>query len=449
MALRGRLTLMSALIVGVVLVLAAVVAYAAVRGQLRGQVDDALRGNASFYQRVAGRFSGGPRPVPGEAPPPNLGGPGGYAQVVRPNGAALALGPQGGLDLPVTDEALAAATGESGGGFSDVHVAGVHLRVLTAPLGAIGAVQVARPLDDADGVLDRLRVVLVVLVLVGTALAALASRLFARRAIAPVAELTEAAEHIEATGDLGRRVDAAGDDEVGRMAARFNAMLARLQDSQAQQRQLVADASHELRTPVTSLRTNVEVLRDAGWAGSISDADRRALLDDVVEQAEELGNLVGDLISLARDGEAPPASEDVRLDELVAEAVVRARRHAPQASFSLLAEPSVVAGAPDRIGRAVNNLLDNAAQHSDRVEVRVGADGTVAVRDHGPGIPEGDVPHLFDRFYRGATARGRPGSGLGLAIVRQVAESHGGSVRVESPEDGGARFVLTLPGAPA
>jgi two-component system, OmpR family, sensor histidine kinase MprB len=448
-ALRGRLTLMSALIVGVVLVLAAVVAYAAVRGQLRGQVDDALRGNASFYQRVAGRFSGGPRPVPGEAPPPSLGGPGGYAQVVRPSGDALELGPQGGLALPVTDGALAAATGESDGGFSDVHVEGIHLRVLTAPLGAIGAVQVARPLDDADRVLDRLRVVLVALVLVGTALAALASRLFARRAIAPVAELTEAAEHIEATGDLGRRVDAAGDDEVGRMAARFNAMLARLQTSQSQQRQLVADASHELRTPVTSLRTNVEVLRDAGWAGSISDADRSALLDDVVEQAEELGNLVGDLISLARDGEAPPATEDVRLDELVAEAVVRARRHAPQASFSLLAEPSVVAGAPDRIGRAVNNLLDNAAQHSDRVEVRVGADGTVAVRDHGPGIPEGDLPHLFDRFYRGATARGRPGSGLGLAIVRQVAESHGGSVSVESPEDGGARFVLTLPGAPA
>jgi two-component system sensor histidine kinase MprB len=288
--------------------------------------------------------------------------------------------------------------------------------------------------------------VLGVLVLLGTALAAAASRLFSRRAIAPVTELTEAAEHIEATGDLGRRVDAAGDDEVGRMAARFNAMLARLQTSQSQQRQLVADASHELRTPVTSLRTNVEVLRDAP---PMSDADRRTLLDDVVEQAEELGNLVGDLISLARDGEAPPATEDVRLDELVAEAVVRARRHAPQAEFSLLAEPSVVTGAPDRLGRAVNNLLDNAAQHSDRIEVRVGADGTVAVRDHGPGIPEGDLEHLFDRFYRGATARGRPGSGLGLAIVRQVAESHGGSVRVERPEDGGARFVMSLPGSPA
>ena len=230
------------------------------------------------------------------------------------------------------------------------------------------------------------------------------------------------------------------------MAARFNAMLARLQASQGQQRQLVADASHELRTPVTSLRTNVEVLRDAP---AMDEADRHALLDDVVEQAEELGNLVADLIALARDGETPPATEDVRLDELVAEAVVRARRHAPAVYFTLRAEPCLVSAAPDRIGRAVNNLLDNAAQHADRVEVTVTADGVVTVRDHGPGVPPEDVPLVFDRFYRGATARGRSGSGLGLAIVRQVAESHGGSVRVESPEGGGARFVLALPGEPA
>jgi two-component system, OmpR family, sensor histidine kinase MprB len=139
----------------------------------------------------------------------------------------------------------------------------------------------------------------------------------------------------------------------------------------------------------------------------------------------------------------------VRLDELVAEAVVRARRHAPAVAFTLRAEACVVTAAPDRIGRAVNNLLDNAAQHTDRVEVTVSADGVVVVRDHGPGVPADDVPLIFDRFYRGATARGRSGSGLGLAIVRQVAESHGGSVRVESPRDGGARFVFALPGEPA
>jgi two-component system, OmpR family, sensor histidine kinase MprB len=446
-ALRGRLTVMSALIVGAILVLGAVVAYVAVRGELRGQVDDALRGNAAFYQRIAARFEGGVRPLPDErTPPSSLGGPGAYAQFVGPNGNAIQLGPSGRPPIPITRSDYAAATGQGDGGFSDRRVAGVHLRVLTAPLGTLGAVQIARPLDSADRVLRRLRFVLVLLVIVGTALAALVSRLFSRRVVAPVTELTEAAEHIEATGDLGRRVDASGEDEVGRMAARFNAMLSRLQRSQDQQRQLVADASHELRTPVTSLRTNVEVLRDAP---PMAEDQRRALLDDVVEQAEELGNLVGDLIELARDGEAPMATDDVRLDELVSEAVVRARRHAPSVDFALRTEGCVVVGAADRIARAVNNLLDNAAQHADRVEVTVGRDGTVVVRDHGPGVPAGDVPHLFDRFYRGATARGRPGSGLGLAIVRQVAEAHGGSVHIESPQDGGARFVLSLPGTPA
>jgi two-component system, OmpR family, sensor histidine kinase MprB len=446
-ALRARLTLMSALIVGVILVLASVIAYAAVRSQQRGQVDDALRGNAAFYQQVAARAAGVPPQRPGErSPPPSLGGPGGYAQLVRPNGNAIQLGPAGGPELPVTRETMATANGDSEGGFTDRTIDGLHLRVLTASIGPFGAVQVARSLSDADHVLDRLRRVLIVLVTLGTTLAAVVGRLASRRVIAPVTELTEAAEHIEATGDLGRRIDADGHDEVGRMAARFNAMLARLQTSQAQQRQLVADASHELRTPVTSLRTNVEVLRDAP---SMNDADRRALLDDVVEQAEELGNLVADLIALARDGEAPPATEDVRLDELVEEAVVRARRHAPNVAFTLRTEGCVVSAAPDRLGRAVNNLLDNAAQHADRVEVAVTADGVVSVRDHGPGVPAEDAPLIFDRFYRGATARGRPGSGLGLAIVRQVAESHGGSVRVESPEGGGARFVLALPGSPA
>src|SRR5262249_32312031 len=156
----------------------------------------------------------------------------------------------------------------------------LHLRVLTAPLGSIGAVQAARPLSDADRVLDRLRIVLVLLVIVGTALAAAISRLFAKRVVAPVTELTAAAEHIQTTGALGRRVEAGGHADVGRMAQHFNAMRARLQGSQEQQRQLVADASHELRTPVTSLRTNVEVLRDAP---AMADDDRRALLDDVVE----------------------------------------------------------------------------------------------------------------------------------------------------------------------
>jgi len=306
-------------------------------------------------------------------------------------------------------------------------------------------------------VLKRLRLVLAAALLLAVAAGGLLGRLFANRALRPVADLTDAVEHVELTGDLSPRiaVDERGQrDEVGRLAARFNAMLGRLQTSRAEldasvesQRRLVADASHELRTPVTSMRTNAEVLRAQP---DLPAAQRGEILDDVVAQADELGLLVADLIALARDGEPPNAAEreDVRLDELVAEAVTRARLHAPATPIELDAQPVVVEAHRERLGRAVNNLLDNAVKHgkdSGAVEVHVTANGLVTVRDHGPGIAEGDREHVFDRFWRGPEARALPGSGLGLAIVRQVAESHGGSVTVEDAPGGGALFRLTLP----
>jgi two-component system sensor histidine kinase MprB len=209
------------------------------------------------------------------------------------------------------------------------------------------------------------------------------------------------------------------------------------------QRQLVADASHELRTPVTSLRTNIEVLLEGG---ELDPEDRRRLLADVVEQSEELSALVGDLIELARGDQPGPDTEDVRLDGVVAESLARARRNAPGIHFAAQMEPVLVDGVPERLGRAINNLLDNAARHSPpggTVEVRVGPEG-VRVRDHGVGVAEADLPYVFDRFFRGTNSRGRQGSGLGLAIVRQVTEQHGGSVSVANAPDGGAVFTLTL-----
>jgi two-component system, OmpR family, sensor histidine kinase MprB len=155
--------------------------------------------------------------------------------------------------------------------------------------------------------------------------------------------------------------------------------------------------------------------------------------------------VIGDLMDLAR-GEAPDVdAEPVRLDEIAAASVERARRHAPGVSFHLDAEETVVVGAPDRLARAINNLLDNAAEHADGAPVEVSvADGVVRVRDHGPGIDEGAAERLFDRFYRGPEARRRPGSGLGLAIVRQVAEAHGGTVTAANADGGGAVFSLHL-----
>jgi two-component system sensor histidine kinase MprB len=199
-----------------------------------------------------------------------------------------------------------------------------------------------------------------------------------------------------------------------------------------------------LRTPVTSLRTNIEILLEGG---ELSEDDRRRLLSDVVEQSEELSALVNDLIELAR-GDLPAESvEDVRLDHVVDESVARARRNAPDIEFKASLLPVITDGVPERLGRAVNNLLDNAARHSPAggtVEVIVDDRGVV-VRDHGSGVDPQDLPYVFDRFYRGANSRGRQGSGLGLAIVRQVALQHGGSVGVGNAPDGGAIFTMRLP----
>jgi two-component system sensor histidine kinase MprB len=259
-----------------------------------------------------------------------------------------------------------------------------------------------------------------------------------------VRRLTEATEHVTSTSDLSRRIDADGNDELARLASSFNAMLQALDDSLRAQRQLVADASHELRTPLTSLRTNIEVLSKGN---GLSDDQRRALLADVIGEIDQLTALVSDLVELARGTEPPAHVEEVRLDDVVEQAVLRAQKRAPSLRFVSAMEPTLVRGVPERLDRAVSNLLDNAAKWSPsegEVEVTVKS-GELLVRDHGPGIDEADLPHVFDRFYRAPSARGKPGSGLGLAIVRQVAESHGGTVTAEAADGGGALFRLHLP----
>jgi two-component system sensor histidine kinase MprB len=201
----------------------------------------------------------------------------------------------------------------------------------------------------------------------------------------------------------------------------------------------VADASHELRTPIASLRANVQILEEAR---SLPAPERESLRDDIVEELDELTALVGDVVELAR-GAKPSAGapDDVRLDQVVESLAERTRRRAGgEIELRLRLEPTVVTGEPDRIARAVSNLLDNARKWSPpggAVEVDL-ADGLLSVRDHGPGFREEDLPHVFERFYRAKEARGMSGSGLGLAIVRQAAEAHGGSVEAANAPEGGA-----------
>jgi two-component system sensor histidine kinase MprB len=453
--------LIAAASVGVAVLIAVVVSYMVVRSQLRGQVDASLNAQAGAVQN--GDFHALAQQIP--TIPARAGGPAPYEQVVLADGNVQTA--DGNLTLPVTPHTRQLASRNGGRYLSDQQVGDTALRVITFSLpfpltvnenGVTrvehAAIQLARPLNGVNSILANLRLILAVLLAGGIAVAAALGRLAARRVLAPLGEVAQAAQHISETDDLTGRIRVHADDEVGRVATRFNLMLDRLEGSRdaldesvRAQRQLVADASHELRTPVTSLRTNIEVLL-AG--GELEEEDRRRLLADVVEQSEELSALVGDLIELARGDQPGPETEYVRLDRIVAESVARAHRNAPGIEFRAELEPAVLDGVPERLGRAVNNLLDNASRHSPPdgvVEVRVDSGG-VRVRDHGPGVPEADLPYVFDRFFRGSGSRGRQGSGLGLAIVRQVTEQHGGSVSAANAPDGGAVFTLSLPVTP-
>jgi len=445
---RLRQTLVTALAVAVAIAAASALVYVLVREQLEGQIDDALREQASLVTRrplaiVSDRETGElVLRLPARGP--------GFereivVQAVSGDGEVAGAGLDQ-LELPVTEETLAVARGARDGFFSDTTVADTHVRMLTVPVGRGYALQLVRPLDEVDRLLDRIGLIMIVVAAGGVGAAAILGALVARAALAPVGRLTREAEVVAATRDLAHRIDVHGADELSRLGESFNTMLAALESSQQAQRQLVADASHELGTPLTSLRTNIEVL---ARRPDLPAQEREALLRDLVGQLEEMSSLVRSLVELA--SERPPELEptDVQLDVLVEEAVERARRLSPQVVFDCALEETLVRGVPGRLERAIANVLDNAVKWSPpggRIDVRA-ARGEVSIRDRGPGIAEADLPHVFDRFYRAASARPLPGSGLGLAIVRQVMDEHGGVAEIESPAGGGTLVRLWLPEA--
>jgi two-component system sensor histidine kinase MprB len=372
-----------------------------------------------------------------------------FIEVVDANGKSTLPTP-GGVRLPVSKQALEIARTGRGSYYGDVEVRGTHLRLHAKPSSERGhALLVARSLEEVDGALSRLAWSLGITDAIGILLAALVGTLVARGALLPVRRMSQTAELVAETRNLGERIPVDGKDELSSFARTFNGMLDSLDTAMRSQRQLVADASHELRTPLTSLRTNIEVLRDYAELGA---ADRERLLRDLAREAEELSALVASIVDLARGSQRDLHLRDVELDALVDDVVERARTRFPRLEFAHRSEPTTVLGDPQELDRAVWNLVENAAKWSQAgglVEVST-AQGEVHVRDHGRGIDPGDRPFVFDRFYRSHSARGRQGSGLGLAIVRQVAESHGGMVELAEPPDGGAAFRLALietPGA--
>jgi two-component system, OmpR family, sensor histidine kinase MprB len=429
-SLRGRLTLVAAGTVAVVVVLASTATYFLMRHELYSQVDSQLAAHASDPSATYPNFS----PYSGD-----------YVDFIAPNGDST--GPD---QIPVDSQIKAVAGGSSRGFFRNSSAKlnsgePIILRERVRPYG-IGAVVVARNIDYIDHDLSRLRFVLILVSLGGIIVAAAAARLLSTAALAPVRRLTEAAERIAGTGDPSERVPEGGTDEMALLGASFNTMLGALEESLETQRRFVADASHELRTPLTSLQTNIDVLRGRG---ELDPKQRRALLDDLHRESQEMRALIAGLLELARTG-AQAEKEPFQLDELVEDSLERARSRFPAVTWETGAlEPTIVEGYPDRMERAVWNLLENAGKWSGdggSVEVSLSG-GDLEVRDHGPGFADEDRPLVFDRFYRSAAARSMPGAGLGLAIVREVAEVHGGTVEAENAQGGGALVRISLNGA--
>jgi two-component system, OmpR family, sensor histidine kinase MprB len=410
---RQRLMLYTAFAIALTVAGASVAVWAIARHELLSQVDAALVDRGPYSTN--------------------------FTEVISPDGSVF-----GNARLPVTRDIVAVATGQRRAYFTTTRVGGVHLRELVQPRAPGGAVITAQDLGPTDRALHRIRFWIFLIGAAGILLAAALAAFVAAAALLPVRRLTKAAESVAATGDLSERVQPGGDDELGRLARRFNEMLAALEESVGKQRRLVADASHELRTPLTAARTNVELVRE----GKLSEDDTLHALDEASAELTALSTLVADLVELARGAERQLRVEEVQLDDLVAGVVERAKSRATEATFVTALSPTLVYADPVLLERAVGNLLDNAVKYSPPgapIEVSV-RDGEVVVADHGPGVAEEDLPRIFDRFYRAAAARAKPGAGLGLAIVREAAEAHGGTATVESSASG-ARFTLTLPAA--
>ena len=442
MSFRLRVTLFTAAAVAVAAIGASVAMYFVVQDQLIMQVNKNLVAAASGPIREPG----GPfRRGPGDQTVSNR--PEVFGQIINASGTVVQG--DGGYSFPamVTAEVKDVAAGKRPEFYATAVATDARFQIYVKPIQG-GAIEVVQELAPIDAALAQTRLLLIAFAAGAILLAAALGALIGRAALAPVKRLTATVEEVTKTRDLSRRVAAQGRDELSRLGTSFDAMLGQLETSLRSQRQLVADASHELRTPLTALRTNLELLE----RGQPTDpVERQQLLGDLVTQMERLTTLVGDLIEVARDEETPMPFEELKLDEVVHEVVDDVSFRYPKVHFNVTASPTSINGVKVRVARAITNLLDNAAKYSPAgatVDVMV-ANGEISVRDHGPGIAAEDATRVFDRFWRSNDARQLPGSGLGLSIVKDVAESHGGSVTLERPIDGGggARFRLRLKGA--
>ncbi|MHA6780187.1 sensor histidine kinase [Pseudonocardia saturnea] len=448
-SLRSRIGILAALVAALAVVLVSLSAFLIVRSNILATLD------SNLYQRaVAAAQSELADPQQLATIPTEVLGAGDI-RIALLAANNLAQSAEGAASAPpIALPELEVARGLSPSSVRTASIGTDPYRVVAVQAGPGRALVMGQRLDPTQQVLTKLAFALPVVGVIGVVLAGVAGIAVARTGLRPVQRLTSATERVASTGDL-RPIPVDGADELARLTISFNEMLGTLAASQEQQRRLVADAGHELRTPLTSMRTNLELLASASRPGAptLPDADRAEILTDVHAQVEELSQLVGDLVELARDDTPLVVHEPVEFTDVVDRALERVRRRAGDVEFDAELVPWTLIGDATALERAVLNLLDNAAKWSPpggTVQVRMRAlddwSALLEVADEGPGIADEDLPRVFDRFYRADRARTMPGSGLGLAIVRQVAVRHGGAVWAGRTPGGGALLALRLPG---
>lgn len=453
-SLRWRVTLLAASVVAIAVAVTSIAAYAMVARALYNAVDAQLRArsatmisgdidNMAFQSLgVATLFSNDigvaliyPFSVSAQ-------------EATEPGSLPVYMPPQP-TKPPIGTEEVEVAEGERASSLRTYN----NQRVLARRMDSGVTLVISQRLEPTREVLDRLAWLLFVVGGCGVVLAAAAGTAVGRTGLRPIARLTAATERIARTDDL-TPIPVTGDDELARLTESFNTMLRALAESRDRQRRLVADAGHELRTPLTSLRTNMELLiaSSSPDAPDIPDEDMAELRSDVMAQIEELSNLVGDLVDLAREDAPESVYERVDLGEVTERALERVRRRGA-VEFAAELRPWFVYGQETALERAVLNVLDNAAKWSPAGEqVRVAMVETgrglleLSVDDAGPGIPPTERELVFERFYRTTASRSMPGSGLGLAIVKQVVTKHGGTIAIDTSERGGVLVRIVLPG---
>ena len=453
MTLQLRLSLIYAALSVAAIAVLGVAAYIIASNRLHTNQDNSLKVEAQAVEATLGRF--------GNITPDVINQArfaldreivqGAVFQIMAPDGTVLYSSQASSEPLPDT------SPGPPQLGLRNLNTPDGQMRSIVRPIERtgliVGYIESRASLSFVDGSLNDIRALLVV----GGILVALATSVacyyVAGRAVAPVRRVADLAREIERTADFTRRLPPSRSTvEMEELVRTFNRMIDRVERLIGTQRSFLSDTSHELRRPLTIMRTNIEVINDP----ALGEDERATVEREMREAGESMTTLLRELLVLARSDEQPARFEPIDLSELCDTAIRHARETWRDRCFEAEVAPDVVvSGDEQALSRLLDNLLQNAATYSDtattvllRVE-RNRHDVRLEVRDQGAGMSEEDVVHAFDRFYRSPTARReRPdGLGLGLAIVKQVVDAHGGSISIDSQPGEGTSVVVTLPEA--